>query len=327
MAFRRQRSTEVSALHAITDATERRVTELYTKAADQLGSDKAPVRLAGLYALERLAQDNPGQRQTIVDVICAYLQMPYTPPGSPPIEPPTTHPSAASTVQTEGEDGRREREDQQQQRYEKQLQEYEKRAQEQRVRMAAHQILRRHLSPYGPAKRVRWDTRIDLAGAYLVRADFARTDLSLANLAKADLSCAVLAQADLTCADLTEAGLSWANLRMANLIETDLASAKLAGADLEGANLTDADLFRANLTEANLDEADLRGANLANADLAWATLRKTIWTEQTIWPQYLRDEIRAASTEVEIDGMIAFEIRKSLARPGRPDEGAAAQPA
>ena len=94
LAFRRQRSTEVSAVHTITDATERRVTELYTKAADQLGSDKAPVRLAGLYALGRLAQDNPSQRQTIVNVICAYLQMPYTPPGATPVEPsaPTADP-------------------------------------------------------------------------------------------------------------------------------------------------------------------------------------------------------------------------------------------
>ncbi len=58
------------------DAIERRITELYTKAAEQLGSDKAPVRLAGFYALERLAQDNTSQRQTIVNVICAYLRMP-----------------------------------------------------------------------------------------------------------------------------------------------------------------------------------------------------------------------------------------------------------
>jgi hypothetical protein len=62
------------------DAVERRVTDLYTKAADQLGSDKAPVRLAGLYALERLGQGNPDHRQTVIDVVCAYLRMPYTPP-------------------------------------------------------------------------------------------------------------------------------------------------------------------------------------------------------------------------------------------------------
>lgn len=60
------------------DAVSRRITESYGRAVDQLGSDKAPVRLGGLYALRRLAQDNPGQRQTIVDVICAYLRMAAT---------------------------------------------------------------------------------------------------------------------------------------------------------------------------------------------------------------------------------------------------------
>ena len=53
--------------------------ELYTKAVEQLGSDQAPVRFSGLYALERLAQDNPAHRQAIVNVICAYLRMPFSP--------------------------------------------------------------------------------------------------------------------------------------------------------------------------------------------------------------------------------------------------------
>ena len=73
--------------HEEFDATQRRVTDLYTKAADQLGSDKAAVRLAGLYALERLAQGNPSHRQTIVDVICAYLRMPYMPPDDATVPP------------------------------------------------------------------------------------------------------------------------------------------------------------------------------------------------------------------------------------------------
>jgi hypothetical protein len=55
------------------------VTDLYTKAVEQLGSDKAPVRLGGLYALERLGNGNPPLRQTITDVLCAYLRMPYPP--------------------------------------------------------------------------------------------------------------------------------------------------------------------------------------------------------------------------------------------------------
>jgi hypothetical protein len=80
LAVRRQRHQELATAHTTHDAAERRVTELYTKAVEQLGSDQAPVRLGGLYALERLAQDTPALRQTIVDVICAYLRMPYTPP-------------------------------------------------------------------------------------------------------------------------------------------------------------------------------------------------------------------------------------------------------
>jgi hypothetical protein len=80
LTARRQRYTELSLVHTDRDATERRITELYTKAADQLGSAQAPVRLAGLYALERLAHRTVEHRQTIVDVICAYLRMPYTPP-------------------------------------------------------------------------------------------------------------------------------------------------------------------------------------------------------------------------------------------------------
>ncbi|WP_218011244.1 hypothetical protein [Herbidospora mongoliensis] len=85
LAFRRQRHQEISTAHTTHDATERRVTDLYTKAAEQLGHEKAAVRLAGLYALERVAQDNPGHRQTIVNVICAYLRMPFTP--SAPADP------------------------------------------------------------------------------------------------------------------------------------------------------------------------------------------------------------------------------------------------
>jgi hypothetical protein len=89
VAYRRQRVTE--AAHALAkttatateyDAAERRITDLYIKAIEQLGSVKAPVRLGGLYGLERLAQGNPAHRQTVIDVICAYLRMPYTPPES-----------------------------------------------------------------------------------------------------------------------------------------------------------------------------------------------------------------------------------------------------
>jgi hypothetical protein len=43
----------------------------------QLGSDKPAVRLAGVYAMAGLADDWKANRQTCVDVLCAYLQLPY----------------------------------------------------------------------------------------------------------------------------------------------------------------------------------------------------------------------------------------------------------
>ncbi|MEV4381818.1 pentapeptide repeat-containing protein [Streptosporangium sp. NPDC049644] len=88
IAERNARLAEQVAEHNRQDATERRVTELYTKAVEQLGHAGAAVRLGGLYALERLAQGNPEHRQTIVNVICAYLRMPYALPILPePVDP------------------------------------------------------------------------------------------------------------------------------------------------------------------------------------------------------------------------------------------------
>ncbi|WP_446217354.1 pentapeptide repeat-containing protein [Micromonospora sp. IBHARD004] len=80
MTLRRQAWSEQAQQFTQSDALEQRITALYVAAAEQVGSDKAAVRLAGLYALERLGQDNVKLRQTVVDVLCAYLRMPYTPP-------------------------------------------------------------------------------------------------------------------------------------------------------------------------------------------------------------------------------------------------------
>ena len=80
LSERAQRFAESAQRFAQSDALEQRITALYVAAAEQLGNDKAAVRLAGLYALDRLGQDHPKLRQTVFDVWCAYLRMPYKPP-------------------------------------------------------------------------------------------------------------------------------------------------------------------------------------------------------------------------------------------------------
>ncbi len=73
--YRKQRLVEGDAHRADAEQLARR----YTTAAEQLGHEKAAVRLAGVYAMARLADDWDEQRQVCIDVLCAYLRMPYEP--------------------------------------------------------------------------------------------------------------------------------------------------------------------------------------------------------------------------------------------------------
>jgi uncharacterized protein YjbI with pentapeptide repeats len=66
----------------------RMLNERFARGAEQLGSDKPAVRLAGVYAMAGLADDWEESRQACVDVLCAYLRMPYEPdPGQDAPEP------------------------------------------------------------------------------------------------------------------------------------------------------------------------------------------------------------------------------------------------
>ncbi|MFI0242503.1 pentapeptide repeat-containing protein [Streptomyces sp. NPDC016845] len=76
VAYRRQRIDEDGALREAT----RLHTERFTTAVSQLGDASAAVRLGGVHALAGLADDAPTRdlRQTSIDVLCAYLRLPYT---------------------------------------------------------------------------------------------------------------------------------------------------------------------------------------------------------------------------------------------------------
>ncbi|WP_307805930.1 pentapeptide repeat-containing protein [Streptomyces chrestomyceticus] len=83
VAYRRQRVDEAGAHREAT----RLHTERFSQAVDKLGSDSPAVRLGGVHALAGLADDAPDDslRQTCIDVLCAYLQLPFTPdPGDDP---------------------------------------------------------------------------------------------------------------------------------------------------------------------------------------------------------------------------------------------------
>ena len=53
---------------------EGQVTDRYTKAIEQLGSDKLDVRIGGIYALERVARDSAKDLPTIMEVLTAFIR-------------------------------------------------------------------------------------------------------------------------------------------------------------------------------------------------------------------------------------------------------------
>ena len=53
---------------------ESHVTDRYTKAIEQLGSEGLDVRLGAIYALERIMFDSPRDHPTIVEVLAAFVR-------------------------------------------------------------------------------------------------------------------------------------------------------------------------------------------------------------------------------------------------------------
>ncbi|MFI1067005.1 pentapeptide repeat-containing protein [Streptomyces spororaveus] len=185
LAFRRQQHHEEATERTDYDASERRITELYTKAVEQLGSPQAPVRLGGLYALERLGQAVANHRQTIVDVICAYLRMPYTPPATTrPIEERQRRASPHAVSRSRRSDRALIRGEEAENQSRQELQ----------VRETAQRILSAHLCDLRlPEERetIRagdefWEgMHIDLAHATLTSCDFSNCHVAQASFAEA----------------------------------------------------------------------------------------------------------------------------------------------
>ena len=87
LAYRRQRTSEDTYRLELGRHADSQVVDLrsrFAKAAEQLGHDSPAVRLAGVYAMAALADDwhaagDDAQMQVCIDVLCAYLRIPYDP--------------------------------------------------------------------------------------------------------------------------------------------------------------------------------------------------------------------------------------------------------
>ena len=259
---------------------EGQVTDRYTKAVEQLGSDKLDVRIGGIYALERVARDSAKDHPTVMEVLTAFIRD-HSPEPWPSLT--TGRRSRAATEPQERSTrpdiqaaiavvGRRDAE------HDTRL-----------IDFTRADLTRADLSDAnlgGEDRRLAVFTYQKLGGESfserpdkpLTRADLTRADLSDANLIGATLRevpgvarrlklvGAILRYTTLTGADLTGADLTRADLTGADLTRADLTRAHLDGAHLDGAHLDGANLTDANLEEAHLDGAHLDGATLISVD-------------------------------------------------------------
>jgi hypothetical protein len=242
------------------------VTDRYTKAIEQLGSDKGfNVRIGGIYALERIARDSPRDHPTIMDVLAAFARQharnPVVPSaeGEPRADPGErmTLPDVEAAVQVIGRRNPK----------------YDRQAITEHLGGGVTYTYRHRLDL----------SRADLTGVGLSNANLAdmrfdEATLAVADLFRADLTGSDLSGADLTRAKLPTAKLPRADLSRANLTGADLIGANLHGANLTGAKLTGADLNHADLEYADLNYADLTGANLQYAHLDYTGLYGTDFT-------------------------------------------------
>lgn len=205
------------------------LTDRYTAAVGQLGSDSVDVRLGGIYALERLMKDSPADQPTIVEVLAAFVRD-NAGKRVAAIPTPTATPDLVSIA-----------------------------AQRPADILAALTVLgRRDRRHDAPGKRVDLSLTnlagLDLNQVSLVNANLAAANLRGTRLAAADLTGAELFGADLSDAYLDSAHLDCASLQYANLTRADLSYAHMTATGLEGADLTGANLSSTDLTDSFHDD-------------------------------------------------------------------------
>jgi hypothetical protein len=79
---------------------EGQITDPFTKAVDQLGSQHLDVRVGGIYALERSARDSPPDRPTVEEVLTAFVRghAPWPPPPPAPAQPAVTQQPTTAAI-------------------------------------------------------------------------------------------------------------------------------------------------------------------------------------------------------------------------------------
>ena len=229
--------------------------ERYQKGAEMLGSAVLSVRLGGIYALARLADEHPEiYHVPIIQLFCTYARNPTESEGGQ--AKPINRPGRESTLQEDVQAvmtaiGSRSKAGL---------------GYEVATKSAGLETTERAESEGGDRVTVArvWRFWLDLHGANLKGVDLCEANLSHAYFGGADLSNSKLLEVNLAAAIITGVNMSHVFLWRANLTGANLWSSDLSGANLASSNLSNAELVHANLSNSTLSEANLTAAQLVH---------------------------------------------------------------
>lgn len=182
---------------------EQNITDRFSKAVEQLGHDSTSVRIGGIYALARIAQDSPRDHWTIVEVLTAFVRDQRGLGGQ-----------GFSTQPT---------------KFNKDIQ-------------SAISVIGRRNTSYDPPKASLYLNYNDLRGLAFFETDYSNAYFHGSDLREVNFSRANLQNCNLWQACLTQAKLCQTNLQDAYLVGTDLREANLEECVLKGADLQQANL-------------------------------------------------------------------------------------
>jgi uncharacterized protein YjbI with pentapeptide repeats len=340
---------------AQTDADrQRRITESFSKAVEQLGSDKLEVRLGGIYSLERISKESPDDYWTVMENLTAFVRersrRNEVERTSHDLEQRVSRRAYFLWLRSSRRTGALARNAVE---FWEQALKDEERGEPPVSDIAAvlTVILRRKDRQREAANN--WC--LDLSGAILKRANLAGCHLAGANLQGARFDGAAMQGARLDGANMLSAYFDGASLSEAHLEGANLGFAHLEGASLDrahmkqanfqfsylkgatfrGAQLDEANFFKAQFEGASLDNAHLVGtilfgANLEGADLRGADLTKANLEDARLYKAYLKEtnlekarlegaDLRGAHLEgaqlLQAFGNVETQLPVGMARP------------
>ncbi len=243
----------------------------FAEAAAQLGHEKHIIRVAGVYALEALAQEwaavgNREQRGVCIDLLCGYLRSPveWEHTLQPAPEPATGDDAQQTTTVV------------------RQLA-----PEEAQVRTVIVDVISKHLRGSADTESSTagdWsDHEFNFRNATIVDADFSKTHFDGgANFGGATLTATKFYEATLTNTNFYRATLTDTNFGGATLTDTNFGGATLTATDFGGATLANTFFGGATLTGtsfcgATLTATKFGGATLTNTFFSSAALTATFF--------------------------------------------------